>query len=132
MNADQHAIRQLVALWHRASAAGDVDAILPLMTDDVVFLAPGQAPFGRDAFERELRSMLRTHRIESAAVIREVQVSGDMAYCWAQLEVRVHPLAGGAAMLRSGEALSILCRRPGGAWRIMRDANMLSASGEDA
>jgi uncharacterized protein (TIGR02246 family) len=41
MNADEQAIRDLVASWHRATAAGDVDAVLALMADDVIFLVAG-------------------------------------------------------------------------------------------
>ena len=42
MNADERAIRYLVALWHSATAAGDVDTVLGLMDEDVVFLVAGQ------------------------------------------------------------------------------------------
>ena len=37
MTSDEQAIRRLVALWHSATAAGDVDTVLGLMADDVVF-----------------------------------------------------------------------------------------------
>ena len=38
MNADEQTIRNLVAQWHRATAAGVVDTVLGLMSEDVVFL----------------------------------------------------------------------------------------------
>jgi uncharacterized protein (TIGR02246 family) len=44
MTSDEQAIRRLVALWHSATAAGDVDTVLGLMANDVVFLVPGQPP----------------------------------------------------------------------------------------
>ena len=44
MSADEQAVRNLVASWHRATAAGDVDAVLALMADDVIFLVAGQPP----------------------------------------------------------------------------------------
>jgi len=66
MSTEEQAIRDLVARWHRATAAGDVDIILGLMADDVVFLVPGQPPMkGRSSFERVLRALLTQHRIES-------------------------------------------------------------------
>src|SRR5690349_21167695 len=96
MLADEQAIRHLVSEWHRATAAGDVDTVLGLMSADVVFLVPGQPPMmGREAFGKSLRSMLQTHRIESSGDIHEIQISGDLAYCWSILHVRVIPLAGG-------------------------------------
>ena len=52
MNSDEQAISSLVASWHRATAAGDVDAVLALMADDAIFLVAGQPPLrGRSTFE---------------------------------------------------------------------------------
>jgi len=127
MNPDEQAIRDLIALWHRSTAAGDVDTVLGLMTEDVVFLVAGQPPMsGRAAFERGLRGLLAGHRIESTQQVREVQVDGDLAYSWTELSVRVLPLAGGdAPAARSGNALSVLRRQQDGRWRLIRDANLL-------
>src|SRR5947209_10972595 len=109
MSTDEQAIRDLIALWHRATAADDVDTVLGLMTEDVVFLVAGQPPMrGRDAFERGLRQLLAQHRIESSGDVREIEVSGTLAYCWSELTVRVVPVRGGDANTRTGSALSIL------------------------
>ena len=65
MHPDERAIRDLIALWHRATAAGDVETVFDLMTEDVVFLVAGQPPMkGRAAFERGLRGLLAKHRVE--------------------------------------------------------------------
>jgi uncharacterized protein (TIGR02246 family) len=40
MGEDERAIRELIATWMRASAAGDLDTVLGLMSDDVVFTRP--------------------------------------------------------------------------------------------
>jgi uncharacterized protein (TIGR02246 family) len=127
MSSDEQAIRDLVDLWHRATAAGEVDTILGLMTDDVVFLVPGQPPMrGRSAFERGLRALLERNRIESTGEVQEVEVSGNLAYCWAKLTVRVVPLAGGSEIIRAGNALSILRKQSNGSWALTRDANLLA------
>lgn len=39
---DEQEIRQLVSTWLTASKAGDVETVLSLMSDDVVFLVAGQ------------------------------------------------------------------------------------------
>jgi uncharacterized protein (TIGR02246 family) len=128
VSTDEQAIRRLVGEWHRATAAGDVDAVLGLMSSDVVFLVPGQAPMvGRDAFARSLRGLLQTHRIQSSGDIHEIQISGDLAYCWSILHVRVVPLAGGEATERAGNAVSLLRRQATGQWLVTRDANLLAA-----
>jgi uncharacterized protein (TIGR02246 family) len=126
VKADEQSIRNLVAQWHRATAAGDVDTILGLMAEDVVFLVAGKAPLkGRSTFEKGLRGLLKSHRVESSGDVQEVQVSGDLAYCWTLLTVRMTPLSGGRANERSGSALSILRRQANGSWVLVRDANLL-------
>jgi uncharacterized protein (TIGR02246 family) len=126
---DEHAIRDVVALWHRATAAGDVETVLTLMAEDVVFLVAGHPPMrGRASFERGLRGLLTQYRIESTSEIEEVEVAGDLAYCWTLLAVRVIPISGGDTIVRSGSALSILRKQPDGSWIVVRDANMLSLS----
>jgi len=126
---DQQAIREVLALWHRATAAGDVNTVLNLMAEDVVFLVPGHPPMrGRGAFEQGLRALLAQHQIESTGEIQEVEVSGDLAYAWSMLTVRIVPLAGGNATIRTGNALSILRKQGDGSWVVVRDANLLSAA----
>lgn len=127
MSTDEKAIRDLIALWHKASAAGDVDTVLGLMAEDAVFLVAGQPPMkGRTVFERGLRGLLVQNRIESKGDVQEIKVSGDLAYSWTQLSVRVIPRKGGKGNARAGSALSIFRRQPDGSWVLARDANLLS------
>src|SRR5437588_6046897 len=115
MTADEQAIRNLVTLWHSATAAGDVDTVLGLIAEDVVFLVSGRPPMrGRGSFESGLRKLLTTHRVESTGQVQEVEVSGDLAYCWTELTVRIVPQSGGNAATRAGSALSILRRQANG------------------
>ena len=126
MTSDEQAIRNLVALWHSATAVGNVEAVLGLMAEDVVFLGAGRPPMrGRSSFESGLRKLLTTHRIESTGEVKEVVVSGDLAYCWTELTVRIVPQSGGGAATRAGSALSILRKQAGRPWVVVRDANML-------
>jgi uncharacterized protein (TIGR02246 family) len=126
MSTDEREIRDLIARWHSATAAGDIDKVLTLMADDAVFLVAGQPPLmGRAKFEIGLRKLLESHRIDSKGEIREIRVSAGLAYCWTCLTVSITPLAGGNANVRSGSVLSIFCKRSGGAWVLVRDANLL-------
>jgi uncharacterized protein (TIGR02246 family) len=50
MTDDERQIRRLVDSRIAASEAGDVPALLALMTDDVVFMTPGRPPFGKSEF----------------------------------------------------------------------------------
>ena len=59
MNSDEQAIRNLIARWHSATAADDVETVLSLMAEDAVFLVLGQPPMREQAtFERGLRELL--------------------------------------------------------------------------
>jgi uncharacterized protein (TIGR02246 family) len=45
--ADEHAIRERMKTWMKATQSGDTDKVLSLMTEDAVFLVAGQKPFGK-------------------------------------------------------------------------------------
>ncbi len=124
---DEQAIRDLVAEWTRATLAGEVERILPLMAEDVEFHVPQQPVMrGRAAFETGLRAALAAHRVESHAEVEQVEVSGSLAYCVTHLQVRITPLAGGADMNKAGRVLSVFRKNAAGQWQLARDANLLS------
>jgi len=112
----------VIATWMAASAAGEVDRVLELMTDDVVFLVAGQPPFGKEQFAASSRAMGGA-RFEGKSEVREVTVSGDLAFARSDLTVVV-TTAKGDVVRRAGPALSIF-RKEKGTWRLARDANLL-------
>lgn len=126
MPSDEQQIRQLVADWLAASQAGDVDRVLSLMSDDVVFLMPGQPPMDKAGFAAAARAQSGPDRprIEGSSDIREIQVLGDWAFMWTRLRAVITP-PGGAPAAREGHTLTIL-KKENGQWRLARDANMLA------
>jgi len=132
MTQDEQQIRDLVRTWLQATQAGDIERVLGLVTEDVVFLLPGRAPMERDEFAAMQRNQsgAGAPRIEGRSEIQEVQVAGDWAFMWTRLSVKVTP-QGGAAMERAGHTLTVL-RKDGGRWRIARDANLLAPAGKQA
>lgn len=131
MNEEQEKqkIREVIAAWMRASAEGNVDGVLSLMAEDVVFLLPGHPPIrGRDAFATALRSAAGQVRIKGEPDIQEIHVAGNFAFCWNELSLTVTPLAGGPAKRRAGPVLSVFRKEPDGRWVLFRDANMLTAA----
>ena len=125
MQSDEQQIRDLVAKWLAASKAGDVDAVLGLMTDDVVFLVPGRAPMRKQEFAALSRVPPGAARpqIDARSEIQEIEVSGDVAFMWTQLSMVMTP-PGGQPMERAGHTLSVL-KRVDGRWLLARDANLL-------
>jgi uncharacterized protein (TIGR02246 family) len=122
-NAEQE-IRDLVATWARASAAGNLAAIEPLMDDDILFMTAGNAPFGRDAFIQHFENNVKQMNLNVRAEVREVEVRDDLAFARTWLEVRITP-PGSDTITRTGYTLSIYRRRPGGTWKLWRDANLV-------
>jgi uncharacterized protein (TIGR02246 family) len=131
MTEDERAIRELVATWQRASAAGDAATVLGLMSDDVVFLVAGRPPFGREAFAAALEG-LSGYRLESSSDVREVRVSGDLGYAWTSLAVTLTPAGGGPAVRRRGHTLTVFERGADGRWLLARDANLLTLEDDDS
>lgn len=127
MLSDEEQIRTLVQTWQSATRAGDVDTVLDLMTDDVVFLVPGRPPMRKEEFAALSRIPAGSPRpkFEGMSEIQEIQVSGDMAYLWTKLSVTVTPLGASQPIERAGHTLTVL-RRVGGKWLLARDANLLS------
>jgi uncharacterized protein (TIGR02246 family) len=127
MTDDEHAIRELIATWMRASMAGDTDTVLSLMTDDAVFTVAGQEPFGKAAFATAANRM-RGMRLEGTAEVRELQVHGDLAFSRTYLQVTMTP-ASGRPVRREGYALTIYRKDADGLWRLARDANLMTTVG---
>jgi uncharacterized protein (TIGR02246 family) len=122
---DEQQIRKLIDDWATASREGDLDTVMNLMTEDVVFLTPGNPPMHRKDFAAGATAMKGTVRIEGRSDVQEITVNGDTAICWNRLEVEITPLAGGVTSKRVGNTLSVLRRGADGQWRIWRDANLL-------
>jgi uncharacterized protein (TIGR02246 family) len=126
MSIDEQEIRQLVSTWMAANKVGEVDKILSLMADDVVFLQPGQpvmhkADFGAAA---RARSNQDAPQLDASIEIQEIQILGDWAFMWTKLTVVLTPPGGAQPLKRAGHTLTIL-KRQSGKWVIARDANML-------
>ncbi|HKE56973.1 MAG TPA: SgcJ/EcaC family oxidoreductase [Pyrinomonadaceae bacterium] len=120
---DEQAIRELVDNWIAASKKNDLATVLSLMADDVLFLVPGQKPFGKEAFAAANEKM-KDLRFEGESDIQEIKVLGDWAWMHNFLRVTFTP-PGGKPSVRSGHILTVLRKRGDGKWVIFRDANLL-------
>ena len=128
MTDDETAIRQLVETWMAASRSGDAAAILDLMTDDAVFMIPGQEPFGKDAFAAASEGLADV-KMEGTNEIVELKVLGDWAYIRNRIDISVTP-TGGASIRRTGYTLTLLRKEADGRWRLARDANLMVTQDE--
>ena len=125
MSDDERAIRELIDTWMTASQKGDLDTVMRLMADDVVFMTPGREPFGKEAFAETSRQM-KDFEIDGKGEIKELVVLGDWAWCRTHLVVTITaPHA--KPNRRSGYTLTIFRKQPHRGWVIARDANLLAA-----
>ena len=129
MNEEQEKqkIHEVITNWMRATADGDLERVLSLMAEDVVFLLPDQPPMrGRDAFAAATRSALGHYRIEGKPDIQEIRIAGEYAFCWNHLSLTLTPLQGGSPQQHAGHILSVFRREQDGRWVLFRDANLLT------
>jgi uncharacterized protein (TIGR02246 family) len=128
MQSDEQEIRQLVATWMAATKAGDIETVLSLMAEDVVFLVPGQQPMiGRSAFAAAAQAQPSQGPVEfdGTSEIQEIKVLGEWAFMWTKLTVVVTRPGDAPPVTRAGHTLSIL-KKQNGKWVLARDANMLT------
>jgi len=125
MSEDERAIREVVETWMDATRRDDIDMVLDLMTDDVLFMTPGREPFGKAEFKANSEA-LSDARVDGRAEVREVEVLGDRAWIRNHLEVTMTPPGGTKPVRRSGYTLTILKRCADERWRLFRDANLVS------
>ena len=124
MTDDERAIRDLISTWMTASEKGDVDTVLSLMADDVIFTVSGREPFGKDVFRAGSEAM-RNVRMTGTSDIREIKIFGEWAFIRNYLEITIVP-PDGDAMRRKGYTLSILRKQSDGKWVLWRDANLVA------
>ena len=127
MNTDEEQIRQLVSTWMDATKAGDVETVLSLMSDDVIFLAPGRDPMRKKDFELAAKAQAANAapKFDGTSEIQEIKIAGDCTFMWTKLRVIATPPDGSPAMERKGHALTVL-KKEAGKWVLARDANLLS------
>ena len=127
MESDERAIRELHTTWIDAVNAGDLVRLLTLMADDVVFLNPGRAPFGRDGFPAGFSAAHQQSRIRCTSELEEVIVVGEVAYTRSRDALSLTPRAGGKAAQFAGHRMTVYRKQRDGRWLLSRDVHTLSA-----
>jgi uncharacterized protein (TIGR02246 family) len=126
MGPDERAIREVHSTWIDAVNAGNLVRLLTLMADDVVFLNPGRAPFGRDGFSPGFSAGHQKSQIHCVSELEEVVVVGEVAYTRARDSLSVTPRAGGEGVQLAGHRITIYRKQRDGRWLLARDAHTLS------
>jgi len=124
---DEQQIRSLIDRWKEATIAGDLETVLSMMADDVVFLTPGREPMNKEGFAAGFRAWAGKMKLESKHDIKEIRVSGDLAYCWSHISIVTTMLADNKKNQRAGYTLTVFRKQSDGRWLLSRDANLIVA-----
>lgn len=113
--------------WMRRAAAGDLEGILALTADHAIILSPGAGPITKAGFADDFQKVSAKARIEPRQQVKDLGISGDLAYAWSHMTITFTPKAGGAPMERSGHVLAVF-RKTAGGWRLARAAKLISGA----
>jgi uncharacterized protein (TIGR02246 family) len=126
MTLEEREIHAVHSTWIDAVNAGDLTRLLAFMADDVVFLNPGKAPFGRDGFSSNFLAAEQQFRISCASELEEVIIVGDFAFTRSRDTLSVTKCNGGEVTQFAGHRMTIYRRHSQGRWLLARDAHTLS------
>jgi len=126
--ADKESILVLADRWRLATRAKDIEAILELVADDVVFLPSSMPPIkGKEELGKMYRTFFQLYReIKHEAIIEEIQIAGDWAFLWGTDELRLTPQSEEPAIHLKGKGISILRRQSDGSWLFWRGINNMT------
>lgn len=121
--ADVEAITSVRQQEGAAIEAGDVEALVALVTDDAVLMAPGEpAATGRAAFRSWAEGLLEQGDVEIRDYTSDaVEVFGDWAYERYSGTIILAPTAAGDTLSETYQGIHILQRQPDGSWKIVLD-----------
>ncbi len=103
--------------------SNNLDALLGMLTEDVVFMAAHEPVMaGKTAVRPWLEGYLKAYKTHWDKPVQEFVVSGDWAFERYSYKSTDTPLAGGAPVEDTGWGLVIYHRDADGRWRVARDA----------
>jgi uncharacterized protein (TIGR02246 family) len=124
---DRSSIEAFYRAWYDALAAGDPEAQLERVSDDIVLKGPGApAVEGKTALRRVLREFHGRFAETVEFEVLETGICGDWAFARIAETARIRPREGGREIEISGQHLSILRRGDDGTWRMARDVASLN------
>jgi len=123
VSADDPAAHQAHEAYVTAINSNDLDTLLGVLTDDVVFLAPQEPVMvGKAAVKPWLEGYLKAFKTHWDKPVQEFVISGEWAFERYSYKSSDTPLAGGALVEDTGWGLVIYHRESDGKWRVARDA----------
>jgi ketosteroid isomerase-like protein len=115
--------RQAHEAYAAAINTNDLDSLLAMLTEDVVYLAPNEpALVGKAAVRPWAAEYLKQFKIHWEKTSLEFVVAGDWAFDRYSYTSTDTPQGGGTPVEDLGKGLSIFHHDADGKWRVARDA----------
>jgi ketosteroid isomerase-like protein len=103
--------------------SNNLDQLLGMLTDDVVFLSAHEPVMvGKAAVKSWLEAYLKAYKTHWEKPVHEFVVNGDWAFERYSYKSTDRPLSGGPVVEDTGWGLLIYRRDADGKWRVARDA----------
>jgi uncharacterized protein (TIGR02246 family) len=120
--ADEAAIRSVLASYQDALNASNTEAVMPLYTDDAVFMPPySQSAVGKAAVRRAYDAVFKAIRLNVKFAVAElVGMSADWAFVRTNSAGTTRINATGAMSPEGNQELFIFRKGADGKWRIAR------------
>lgn len=120
---DKAAIRALIQDWLESTKRGDMEHVLSLAHEDLIFHTPHGDPFGKAAFAAQ-GALPPGASMEGTADTPEIVVCGDLGYARTYLDLTL-AMPGAKPTRLAGWSLTLYKRDLDGRWKLWRDANLV-------
>ena len=122
-SASDAAAHQVHEAYVSAVNSNDLETLLDILTEDVVFQVPNEKPYvGKAALTPWLEGYIANYRTHWEKPVQEFIVDGAWAFERYSFISTDTPIAGGKPFLSTGWGLVIYHRDADGKWRVARDA----------
>jgi ketosteroid isomerase-like protein len=118
---DLEAIRATVENWVSAANAGDSDAVLAGLSQDLEILPPGEIPRRSDEARRHYGGTMEEFDVALRISEEGVAVGGDWGYYRYAFQMTLTPKAGGDSLTNNGHGIYIYQRQTDGTWKLAKD-----------
>jgi uncharacterized protein (TIGR02246 family) len=117
--ADVAAIKNSMEKWEKATMAADVDGIMSLFTDTIIYMPPNVPALTGEQSVRDFSQEAHAKNSidEAEFTSMEVKVIGDWAFDRGTYSEKITPKAGGESMQALGKYIAILEKQADGSWK---------------
>ena len=120
VDADIQAIKDAVADIAVAFNTGDIDKAAFYHADEVVVIQANKpALVGKETCIHNLQQVFDQYTLQVVCVVKDVQISGDLAVAYFTYTDDVTPKSGGETIKDNGSGIYVFKKQPDGTWKFI-------------